>query len=230
MKYFYSAAVMGNGSGRLWHKMYNFSNFPRVTKTLTFYSKIGTPFAIMKYRHSVWNRVGLHNIGFFDWIYKYKNNNDLKNIIVSIAGTDLQICVMVTILERYNIGGIEFNFSCPNVKSYENKKIPYSRHVIYLKLNYKQDPFKYDLDKVQEIRLNSVPSKYFGAWSGKKAQEKNWKKIKEWTKEGLKIAGCSFLNMEDIKKLEDMGCSNIGIGSTILSDPKLIESIGKGVK
>lgn len=222
MKFFYSASVMGYGVGRKWHKKYNFPNFPRVTQSLTYQPKTGLPFAIIKYGNSIWNKVSLHNIGFYEWLRRYKDNEFLKDIIVSIVGTETQIYIMTDELNNYNIRGIELNFSCPNVKSFNNKKIPESKHPIYLKLNHKQDPYDYNLNRVKEIRLNSVPSKYWGAWSGKFAQEKNWLKIKEWIYEGLKVSGCSFTNIDEIKKLEDFGCSSIGIGSVILTNPKLV--------
>ena len=89
----------------------------------------------------------------------------------------------------------------------------------YLKLNHTQDPYKYDLDNVTGIRMNSVPT-ICGGLSGKAAQKKNWEFIKRYNKEGLNVAGCSFTSFEDIKKLEeDMGCKEAGIGSIMLTNP-----------
>lgn len=225
MEYFYSAATMGNGFGRLWHKFYDFPNFPRVTKTLTLNPKYGYPFAIMKLNKTIHNRVGLHNIGIYYWKEMViKSNLSVDNITVSIAGSDNEIEIMVDILEELDIAGIELNFSCPNIKSYENKKIPKSRHPIYLKLNYKMDPNKFDLNNIKQIRVNSVPT-WFGGMSGKGAQKYNWEFIRKNIKEGIDVAGCSVVYKDDISILTDYGCKSIGIGSTILINRKLVKSL-----
>jgi len=230
MKYFYSASVMGYGEGRVWHRYYNFPKLPIVTKTLTWNSKIGIPFAVLKKGNSVWNRVGLHNIGFFEWFKRYYLtwSNDLrKNVIVSIAGADWEIESMIGLFEAipdYYIRGIEINVSCPNVKSYNNLVIPKTDIPIYLKLNCKQDPYDYDLNNITGIRLNSVP-KYFGGVSGKAAQKYNWDYIKKFNCDGLNISGCSITSNEDIKILEDLGCKNIGIGSIMLTNRSVVEGL-----
>jgi len=231
MKFFYSASVMGYGFGYDWHKKYNFPNFPRVTRTLTWDKRKGMPFAIFKYGDTVWNKVSLHNMGFFNWLldYTFYDNSiyDISNIIISIAGYDWQIESMVKYLEEsdLNPAGIELNFSCPNVKSFNNIKIPKTKCPLYLKLNCTQDPFEYDLTNVENIRLNSVPIK-FGAVSGKAAKEKNWEWIKKHTNYGLNVAGCSFTKIDEITDLLRMGCSEIGIGSIIMTNPKAVECLG----
>jgi len=234
MKFFYSASTMGYGHGYRWHNKYNFPNFPRVTRTLTWDKRGGIPFAILKYRNSVWNKVSLPNIGFWNWMLDYTfydgltQYNDLSNITVSIAGNDLQIKNMIDHIEESDlgIGGIELNFSCPNVKSFNNREIPKTKYSLYLKLNCNQDPYEYDLDNVSGIRLNSVPGKFLGGWSGKVAQLKNWKFIENFNYQGLNIAGCSFTNLDDIKLLSDMGCTECGIGSVILTNPIFVELLG----
>lgn len=224
MKYFYSAGVMGYGNGRFWHKKYNFPNFTRVTKTLTVCPNLGCPFAVIRNGDTVWNRVGLHNIGIWNWFFKYYFGRE--NIIVSIAGTDMEIDTMVNFLEnnRRRIEGIELNFSCPNVKSFKNEEIPLSKLPLYLKLNHLQDPYDYDLYGIKGIRLNSVP-KFFGGVSGKAAQKYNWPWIEKFNKEGLNIAGCSCNTIDDIKYMEDIGCKEVGLGSIVLTNPKLVESL-----
>ena len=128
MKFFYSASVMGYGFGYKWHEKYKFPNFPRVTRTLTCDKNMGLPFAIIKYGDSVWNKVGLHNMGFYNWMLDYTFYDDpmydLLNVIISIAGTDEEIEEMVDCLNQsdLNIAGIELNFSCPNVKSFNNRE------------------------------------------------------------------------------------------------------------
>jgi dihydroorotate dehydrogenase len=123
MKYFYSAGVMGYGNGRFWHKKYNFPMLSSVTKTLTVCPNLGCPFAVIRNGDTVWNRVGLHNVGIWNWFFKYYFGRE--NIIVSIAGTDMEIDTMVNFLEnnRRRIEGIELNFSCPNVKPFKNEEI-----------------------------------------------------------------------------------------------------------
>lgn len=227
MNYFYSASVMGYGNGRKWHKMYNFPNFIKVTKTITMEPITGIPFAILKFGNTVWNKVGLHNVGFKKWYYQYNyklTKKERSNIIVSLAGTDDDIQAMVYSLEYLHINGIELNFSCPNYKDFENKVIPVSKHPIYLKLRYNQDPYKYELDKINGIRLNSIPTK-FGGLSGKAAKKKNWEFIKKFNKEGLNVAGCSFSKYDDLIMLENFGCGEIGIGVVILTNPLLVESL-----
>ena len=223
MKYFYSAGVMGYGNGRFWHKAYNFPNFTRVTKTLTMVSKVGHPFAVIKVGNTVWNKVSLHNMGIWNWYYK--NYVGEGNIIVSIAGTDPEIAFMIrSFLAHIHISGIELNFSCPNVKSFKNKRIPLSKVPLYLKLNHLQDPYEYELDKITGIRMNSVP-KFFGGVSGKMAQEYNWPLIEKFNKEGLNVAGCSCNTVEDLKRMEDIGCKEVGLGSIVLTNPHLVETL-----
>jgi dihydroorotate dehydrogenase len=231
MKYFYSASVMGYGEGRQWHRYYNFPRLPMVTETLTWNPKIGIPFAIIKKGNSVWNRVGLHNMGFFNWHREYFfkwSYNFRKNITISMAGTDDQIEDMIGVLEAiqdYEVGGIELNFSCPNVKSYNNLVIPKTDIPLYLKLNWEQDPYNYvNIDRIEGIRVNSVPG-YFGGISGRAAQKYNWKFIEIFNREGFNVSGCSITSNEDIKILEDLSCKDIGIGSIMLTDSGLVERL-----
>ena len=225
MNYFYSAGVMGYGTGRFWHKAYNFPSFTRVTKTLTMVSKSGCPFAIIKVGNTVWNKVSLHNMGIWNWYYK--NYVGEGNIIVSLAGTDYEVAFMIDrFLNDIHISGVELNFSCPNVKSFKNKRTPLSKVPLYLKLNHLQDPYDYDLDKITGIRLNSVP-KFFGGVSGKAAQKYNWPWIEKFNKEGLNVAGCSCNTIDDMKYMEDIGCKEIGLGSIVLTNPHLVESLNR---
>lgn len=234
MKFFYSASTMNYGFGYRWHNKYNFPNFPRVTRTLTYNKKIGIPFAIFKCGNSVWNRVGLHNMGFWHWMLDYTFSRfdgvvyKLSNIIVSIAGYDWQIKNMIEYMEKtdLSVAGIELNFSCPNVKNFNNKEIPKTKYPLYLKLNCNQDPYEYDLNRIAGIRMNSVPG-ILGGWSGKAAQKKNWKFIENFNYEGLNIAGCSFRSLDDIKLLSDMGCVEFGIGSIIMTNPRFVDLLGE---
>lgn len=229
MKYFYSASVMGYGNGRFWHEKYNFPKLEYVTQTLTIFPNIGLPFAILKFGNTVWNKVGFHNIGFHKWEDDYYWNfseEQRKRTVVSISGIDETIDYMVYECNNNlkDLAGIEINLSCPNFQIQKDINIPKSDIPIYLKLRYNQDPYKYDLDKVTGIRLNSVP-KYYGGISGLGAQKYNWPTLKKWLKDGLNVAGCSCTCEKDINILQDMGCNEIGIGSLILINPKLVERI-----
>jgi dihydroorotate dehydrogenase len=230
MKFFYSAGAMGYGEGYWFHRFYDFPDkLSLVTKTLTIKPRRGYKYAVLPFKGSVFNKIALDNVGFYWWydnIYDFVDAYYDRDVIVSIAGLDDELEKMVDVLDYLSkIVGIELNFSCPNVKSFNNKNIPYSKHhKLYLKLSYKQDPYDYDLDKIEGIRLNSIPLRFCGG-SGKIAQKKNWEFIEKFNKEGLNVAGCSFTSMEDIKRLEDLGCTEIGIGSAILTNPKLVEKL-----
>jgi hypothetical protein len=224
MNFFYSSGAMGYGKGYSRHEKYNFPEFPLVTKTLTRKSREGNPWAVLPVGSSVYNRVGLDNIGLYNWIGRIYHDLNYFDVTVSIAGYDNEILRMVESIDCIPMGGIELNFSCPNVKNLNNVIVPSTRHKLYLKLNHKQDPYKYNLDGVDGIRVNSIPMGFCGG-SGKIAQKKNWKFIKKFNREGLNVAGCSWTSVDDLKRLEDMGCEEIGIGSVILTKPRLVEAL-----
>ncbi len=224
MKYFYQSGAMGyGGEGYLWHKLlaYTFPKFPIVTKTITIKPKIGIPFAIIPFGKSVWNRISWHNPGLYKWINKYAKND----LILSLGGTDKEITYMITLLELcYNhieLKGIELNFSCPH-ENRNNEVIPSTKIPLYLKLRSDQNPYNYDLTKIKRIHLNSLPG-YFGGITGQKSQYKNWQFIEKYSE--LSIAGCSFNSLEDINILKKLGCKYTGIGSTIITNPKLIKDL-----
>lgn len=221
----YAGGSMGWGYGHFWHKLFNlkFPNFPIITKTVTLRSKRGYPYAIILTGKSIFNHVAHDNKGFYHFMKNYYN----KDLIISLAGTDEEIEYMVNYLDDFELRGIQLSYSCPNVKNPNNKKIPKSRHDLYLKLNYLQDPYQYDLSDIKGITVNSVPC-WFGGGSGKYAQQYNWPFIKKFNQEGLNIHGCSFINKNDIKFLvEYCGCKNIDIGSVMLINPKLILNLNK---
>lgn len=224
MKFFYSAGVMSYGEGYWWHRFFNFPKLSFVTKTLTLNPKKGNKYLILPVFNSVFNKVSLDNIGIYNFIKKYKISNIHRTI--SIAGTDKHIRHLIDLIDYFlpKKDSIELNYSCPNVKSFNNTWVPRSHRKIYLKLNYKQDPYLYDLSKIKGIRLNSIPLGFCGG-SGKIAQKKNWAFIEKFNKEGLNVSGCSIQNYEDIKRLSDIGCTEIGIGSIILTRPKFVESL-----
>jgi hypothetical protein len=223
MKFFYSSGAMGyGGEGYFWHKIFNlkFPKFSIVTKTITLKENRGYPYFVIHLGNSVYNHNALDNKGFIYWLNNYYNSD----LILSIHGTDDEIDKMVVEMENYPLKGIELNYSCPNVKSPQNKKIPKSKHDLYLKINCNQDPYFYELDKIKQIRLNSVPM-FGGGISGKMAQKYNWDFIGRFSE--LNIAGCSFINKNDIIKLHEYyGINDFGIGSVMLINPKLICGFG----
>jgi dihydroorotate dehydrogenase len=219
VKYFYAAASMGFGKGYIWHKFFKFPKFDIITKSITLKRRIGNPFAIIHLGNSIYNRVGLHNPGIKKWIEEYYD----PNLILSIAGTDGEIEEIIEILNDKPLKGIELNFSCPNVKSFKNKKIPKTNYKLFLKLNYKQDPYDYDLNKIKRIDLNSVP-RFYGGVSGELAKRYNWEFIRRY--KNLPVSGCSFSSMNDIKRLEEyLGCKKMSIGSVMLINPFLIKNL-----
>ena len=228
--FIYSAGSVGFfGEGYFFHRFYNFPKLKFITKTLTLLPKRGYPFAVIPFGNSVWNKISLHNSGFFYWLNRYIKNGQKNDAIVSIAGSDREILKMVNCLNFYpEISGIELNFSCPNIKNQHNKLIPESIHPLYLKLNYKQNPFDYDLSKINFISVNSIPTR-FGGLSGKIAQKYNWPFIEMMNKAGLKVLASSWTSEDDINKLKDIGCKYFAIGSVILTNPRLVEKIGKDI-
>ena len=227
MKFFYQSGAMGFGDGYFWHKMVDpFPEYPIVTKTFTMQKKIGKPWAIGFIPYlvkSTWNKVSLHNPGLENYYEEY--DNCFKDIIVSIHGYDDELDLMCTMLEDSDIKGIELNFSCPNTTNKYNKRIPETDHPLYLKLNYKQNPTHYDLDKIERIHLNSIPTEY-GGISGKYAQQYNWDYIQKWNKEiDTPIAGCSWTSIPEIEQLRRMGCEYVGIGSQMLTVPDVVRQI-----
>jgi len=224
MKFFYSAGAMSYGEGYWFHKFFDFPKLPFITKTLTLLPTKGHKYLILPIGSSVFNRVGLDNIGLHYFIDRYEFSKIPRTI--SIAGSDADIKEMVGMIDYYlpEEDSIELNFSCPNIKSFKNRVIPETNRDLYLKINWTQSPYNYDRSNIKGIRFNSIPLKYCGG-SGKIAQIRNWGLIKILNGHGLNAAGCSIQNVQDIKTLEDMGCKEIGIGSIMLTNPWFVEKL-----
>lgn len=213
---------MSFGSGYFWHSLFKFPDFPKITKTLTLEPRTGRPWAIMHLGKSIWNYMGLPNKGFTNWLNYYYRSD----VIVSIAGVDDEIKYMCSKLDEVNIKGVELNFSCPNVKDHNNKLIPKTKHKLFLKLNYKQNPFDYDLNRIEKISVNSVPI-FKGAISGRGAQKNNWVFVENCLKNKLPVSGCSWVSLKDLNYLVNLGCKYIDIGTVLLINPWLVQRLGK---
>lgn len=218
MEFFYAAGSMGFGKGYLWHRFFNFPKFPVVTKTVTLSPKRGNPFAILHLGNSIWNKVALHNIGICQWLDNFYD----PDLILSVAGTDDEILQIIELLDERPLKGLELNFSCPNVKDFKNKLIPDTKYELNLKLNHKQNPYDYDLTKIKRVCLNSV-SCLGGGLSGGLARKFNWDFIARF--KDLPIAGSSFISFRDLQRLEELGCSEIAIGTVLLINPTLVTKL-----
>lgn len=218
MEFFYTAGSMGFGKGYFWHKFFNFPKFPTVTKTVTLNPKKGNPFAILHLGNSVWNKIALHNIGIRQWLDNFYS----PDLILSIAGTDEEILRMMELLDERPLRGLELNFSCPNVKDFKNTYIPNTKYELNLKLNYKQNPYDYDLTKIKRICLNSV-SYLGGGLSGRLARKFNWNFISKF--KDLPVVGASFISLKDLQRLKELGCNEAAIGTVLLINPFLMAKL-----
>lgn len=241
MNFFYQSGALGfDGNGYKWHKFFNytFPNFPVITKTLTLQPKKGHMYFVIPFFKSVWNRVGLDNPGLNYWV----NNFYKEDLILSInIGPYMDMSKILREIYQLKLSGIELNVSCPNVSHIHNiyntseyylQNLAYLKRdgfisKIYLKVNYKQDLSRFRrLHLVDMITLNSIPF-LGGGGSGKVAQKNNWAFIDKWQGKPYipTIAGSSWTSFEDIKQLENKGCTHVGIGSIMLTNPKLVERL-----
>ena len=249
MEYFYSSASMGfHGEGYLWHKPFQklfgkFPKYPAVCKTITLNAKKGTPYNVFRipFKGTTWNKIGLHNPGF-NWWMKVLSRTFPKAyikrfaspLIPSLYGTHDEVQEMIDKLHQKDhfFNMVEINVSCPNVSLHGQRKLPKSPYPLSLKVRYDDDPFKYDLAGVKRVTLNSIPSGtiFKGGLSGKYAQKYNWPFIKDhidtMAHMGISLAGCSITKEEDIQTLADLGCTEIGLGSVMLINPRLVLKTG----
>lgn len=246
MKFFYQSGAMGyGGEGWLWHKVmgYTFPKLPVITKTITYAPKKGNLYFVVPFFNSVYNKVGLHNMGLREWVSSYYREDLILSIFCDNDSFINKIHDALLYQMRHEdrvLEGIELNISCPNFnyggeENYVNvflnalgltfKKQGYIKK-LYLKVNHTQDLSRYDLQQVDMINLNSVRM-FGGGISGKIAKKYNWTFIDKWQNKPYipPISGCSWSSFEDITTLENMGCKSVGIGSTIITNPKLVERI-----
>jgi dihydroorotate dehydrogenase len=229
--FIYAAGAMGfNGEGYWYHEYWNFPKFPFVTKTLTFKQNKGCKYCVMPIGNTVLNKVSLDNVGLFNWLVDYYGVFDTNNTISIYATDQYKLnCMLFAIANTFKECNVEINLSCPNAKP-SNVKIPIIKGInIALKLGYTQNPFDFlynesDIEHIKMIRLNSV--RIFGVGvSGYMAKKYNWKFIKKWG-QVLPVSGCSWNNMDDIYRLIDMGCKEISIGSVMITNPEIVETLG----
>jgi dihydroorotate dehydrogenase (NAD+) catalytic subunit len=185
--------------------------FTIVTKTLTLSPCKGNlkwfyPFGCVKFfPGGVLNAVGLSNPGLKWWCEKIgpKVNSSKIPIIVSIFGEPEELKIMATMLNDFDLVGLEINASCPNirgdalinpekiVRSYQLVK-SVSRFPVLLKLSAAHSRNAEKITKktkglVEALTINSVPwgmvfpalpspLKHLGGGglSGKLAQHHNW--------------------------------------------------------
>jgi len=252
MKYFYSSATMGfYGEGYWWHKLISgFPELPFVAKTITYKPKRGKPYNFfpIPFAKSMWNKIGLHNNGFHWWCQKYLGlDREIKQrLIPSLAGNDSELRTMISTMHKYgfNFPMVELNLSCPNIISHENKRIPDSPFPLSLKLSWMMDPYLFAANStlewntsVKRITLNSVPASIatgfinIGAISGKWAKKYNWhfiaSHIEELKKEGISVAGSSITCLDDVHRLEEMGVTEIALGSILFTRPLFVKKLLK---
>jgi len=239
--FIYASGALGfYGEGYFYQHRYNLPDFPFITKTLTLYPKKGLPFAVFPTKHSIYNKVSLHNPGLLAWCEEVNSicmYYDTEATISIYPTTDMELVMMLNILKKYipfKPIKVEINLSCPNMSSfYPTVVIPNTEDFLFwLKLNHTQDPLNYNLDLVEGIRLNSKPTKFLGipcGVSGKKAQAVNWDYIAKYNKY-VDISGCSWYNKEDLKYLIlELGCKEISIGSVIMLNIKEVLKLSKGI-
>lgn len=240
MEFFYQSGALGfDGKGWAWHKVfgYEFPTLPTITKTMTYFPVKGKMFLVfpIPFTKSVWNRIGLVNPGLIYWVKKHYN----KDLILSLyIGSYEELIHTIYILKHYPLKGVELNISCPNIKAdnvfhditwdecIESIRKKCQIEQLFLKVRHDQNLNEIkNLHFIDRIHINSIPS-FGGGVSGRLAQKKNWSFISKWQgREGIPpIAGCSWINEEDLDILKTLGCEYIGIGSIIITKPKEIKN------
>ena len=221
-----------------------------VMKTVTMKSTAGNfrwykPQSSIRFiENGVVNTVGLTNPGIEWWCCEVGPKVDSLKVplIGSVFSDDInEIRKMATMLNDFNLVGIELNEACPNIcgnhlqdtdKVVADCKALYEKscHPIILKLSIVHPIEKIipQVEKVVEaISINSVPwSTVFpnrksplarfgnGGVSGKAAQPFTWdmvKRIVEIT--NIPVIGPSIWEFSDIEKLRNMGAKAMSLGS-----------------
>jgi len=217
MRYYIASAFCGFGLEHSGHE--------RVTKTVTRGPTKGHPHrVVMIPRLGMWNHIGLDNPGFYWWVnHIYPRIPDPWNVWLSIAGHAWDLDAMCSILRRRQVRlkGVELNLSCPNHEEFVWCHLPQSVYPLSVKLNCDQNlSMKIPHGGVRRVSVNSVPG-LGGGLSGGFAKTYNWSWLRIWRHHGYPVAGCSITSESDVKRLEDVGCTEIALGSIMVTNPKL---------
>lgn len=225
-----------------------FPEWPRTTKSLTSTPRRGYPWAVLRRGKTVWNRVSLSNPGLDWWL---ENCYD-PSLILSVAPEDdWDLMRIYERLKGRHLAGLEINLSCPNYHELKisilsedhwqdsPKDIP-----LTIKVGVEQDVgwMDYHWDRISRVTINSVPW-LVGAVSGKAAQARNWKLLRELNERfdrrkriGLnpktpskpRIVGCSITCAEDVKILEALGIEEIALGTVCFTNPSFVKTLQPG--
>ena len=263
IQFFASSGALGfDGKGWPWERLlpkkyFDPSLFCVVLKTVTIYEGRGNGFfpwikirPIFRKRRLVgWvNALGLPGPPFGDFTECYLSdlNFEKRNIVVSIAGSDEELCYMALNLDRFDIRAIEINASCPSAGRdlKENAKEAvktcrkvtlHTRHDLILKISYAQDFVRMAGDAeglVRAVSFNSVP--WNTIFPNKKSPFAKFGgggvsgKIVRWFYEDMAAKIIRFTDMpvimpvwdyEDIKINEEMGASAHSFGSVFIASP-----------
>ena len=257
-----SGALNFDGKGYLWEWIFrwfgllNPSLFTVVIKTLTKEPRKGNlqwfnPLGCIRlFSDGVVNAVGLTNPGIEWWCKKIgpRVNQDKISLVGSIFSENTkEIALMATMLNDFDLVGLEINASCPSVrKSFledttrivESCQIAKekSRFPIILKLSVVHDVetiIPQLKEAVEAISINSVPWSFAfpnrksplakfggGGVSGKMAQPFTWRFLENLVKTtSIPVIGSSVWDLPDIEKLRGLGAKAISFGSVFSKYP-----------
>jgi len=239
-----------------WLGFLNPSLFTVVIKTLTSKPRKGNlrwfnPFRCIRlFPGGVVNAIGLTNPGIEWWCRKigpYVNQAKIP-LIGSIFSNDIkELAAMVTMLNDFDLVGLEINASCPSiegdflentekvVKSCQAAKEK-SRFPLILKLSvvHNIEIIVPQLEGIVEaISINSVPWSFVfpnrksplahfggGGISGKIAQPFTWGFVEKLVKTtSIPVIGSSVWDFSDIEKLRKLGAKAVSFGSVFLKYP-----------
>lgn len=238
-----------------WVKLLDETLFTTVIKTLTlklrrgnlrWYNPLG---CIRLIPGGTLNAVGLTNPGIDWWCRKIgpRIDSDKAPVMGSILGEPIELAVMTSLLNSFDLVGMEINASCPNTnddllvnteKIIESCKVVkrISRFPVILKLSVVHDVGKIVPrveGMVEAFSINSVPWRVVfpgrrsplahlggGGVSGKVAQPFTWKLVEELSKmTKTPVIGPSVWKFEDIAKLRSLGAKAISFGAIFLRYP-----------
>lgn len=249
--FFLASGIMGfDGEGPTWaHRvfyrilkelsLFDPNLFATVTKTITFPPHEGAK-KIKFIRDGWWNKFELDNPGLKKFLKKHGPIlKDRDNIIISILSRkreEIKTMMKEFLYSFPKLLAVEYNASCPNAPSdmlIGNRVtvkmcnfIANCFHVpVIVKVgsrsNYLEIAKKTE-GVVSAISINSVPVEGGGAISGKRAQEVNWRIIRDLKENtSTPVIGGSIWSYEDmIYLLNDLKVDGISFGSVSLFHPK----------